>query len=303
MSTIVSSNFAKALYPGVNAWYGEKYNEFEKEWTKLFDAYKSTRQWEEDVGTSGMGLFQVKPEGEAIQMDSERQAFTTRYTHVVYGLGFVITREMFEDNQYDTVGQRKARALAMSLNQTKETIAANVYNRAFNSSYKGGDGVEIVSSSHPNLAGGTWSNILTTASDISEAALEQACIDIARFTNDRGLKIKVMPQSLIITPDQEFDVTRILKSTGQVDVMNNNINALRTLGKFPKGIIVNHYLTDTDAWFIRTDVDNGMKYFERRADEFTTTDDWDTENAKYKATFRCSFGNTDPRALYASQGA
>lgn len=303
MSTIVSSNFAKALYPGVNAWYGEKYNEYDKEWTKLFDTYKSSRQWEEDVGTSGMGLFQVKPEGEAIQMDSERQAFTTRYTHVVYGLGFVITREMFEDNLYDTVGARKARALAMSLNQTKETIAANVYNRAFNSSYKGGDGVEILSSSHPNLAGGTWSNILSTASDISEAALEQACIDISRFTNDRGLKIKVLPDSLIITPDQEFDVTRILKSTGQVDVMNNNVNALRVLGKFQKGVIVNHYLTDTDAWFVRTNVGDGMKHFERRADEFTTTDDWDTENAKYKATFRCSFGNTDPRALYGSQGA
>ena len=303
MSTIQSSNFAKALYPGVNAWYGQKYNEFDKEWTKLFDTYKSTRQWEEDVGTSGMGLFQVKPEGEAIQMDSERQAFTTRYTHIVYALGFVITREMFEDNQYDVIGQRKARALAMSLSQTKETIAANVYNRAFNSSYPGGDGKQILASDHPNLAGGTWSNILTTASDISEAALEQACIDVARFTNDRGLKINVMPESLIITPDQEFDVARILKSVGQVDQMNNNINALRVLGKFPKGVIVNHYLTDTDAWFIRTNVDNGMKHFERRGDEFTTTDDWDTENAKYKATFRCSFGNTDPRALYGSAGA
>jgi len=269
----------------------------------LVDAYKSSRQWEEDVGTSGMGLFQVKPEGEAIQMDTERQAFTTRYTHIVYALGFVITREMFEYNQYDVIGQRKARALAMSLNQTKETIAANVYNRAFNSSYPGGDGKEILATDHPNLAGGTWANELTTAADISEAALEQACIDIARFTNDRGLKINVMPESLIITPDQEFDVARILKSVGQVDQMNNNINALRVLGKFPKGVIVNHYLTDTDAWFIRTNVDNGMKHFERRGDECTTTDDWDTENAKYKATFRCSFGNTDPRALYGSPGA
>jgi hypothetical protein len=303
MAVIQSSNFAKALYPGVNAWYGQAYNEYDKEWTKLFETSKSTRAWEEDVGTSGMGLFMQKNEGSPVEYDSERQAFTTRYTHVTYGLGFIITREMFEDNLYDTVGSRKAKALAMSLNQTKETIAANVYNRAFNSSYKGGDGVEIISASHPNLAGGTWSNILSTASDISEAALEQACIDISRFTNDRGLKIRVMPESLIITPDQEFDVTRILKSTGQVDVMNNNINALRALGKFPKGVIVNHYLTDTDAWFIRTNVSNGMKYFERRADEFTTTDDWDTENAKFKATFRCSFGNTDPRALYGSAGA
>lgn len=303
MATIQSSNFAKALYPGVNAWYGMEYAEHPKEWAKLFDTFKSSRAWEEDVGTSGMGLFRLKNEGSPVEFDTERQAFTTRYTHVTYALGFIITREMFEDNLYDTVGARKARALAMSLNQTKETIAANVYNRAFNSSYAGGDGKELLATDHPNFAGGTWANELATAADISEASLEQACIDIERFTNDRGLKISVMPQSLIITPDQEFEVARILKSTGQVDVMNNNINALRALGKFPKGVIVNHYLTDTDAWFIRTNVKEGMKHWERRADEFTTTDDWDTENAKFKATFRASWGFTDPRCLYGSPGA
>lgn len=303
MATITTGSFAKALWPGVNAWYGQAYDEYPVEWDKLFEKHTSRRNFEEDVGTSGFGLAVVKPQGDAISYDEERQAFVTRYSHVVYGLGFIVTREMFEDDLYDVVGQRKAKALAFSMRQTKETVAANVYNRAFTSGYTGGDGSILCVSSHPNFAGGTWSNVLGTAADISEAALEQACIDIQGFTNDRGLKIRVMPKSLIIPKEIEFETARILKNVDRPGTADRDINALVKLGKFPGGMIVNHYLTDTDAWFIRTDVSNGMKYFERRGDEFGMDNDFDTENAKFKATSRYSFGWTDPRGIFGSAGA
>jgi hypothetical protein len=188
------------------------------------------------------------------------------------------------------------------MRQTKEIVGANVYNRAFTAGFTGGDGTVLLNASHPNFAGGTWSNILATAADLSEAALEQACIDIAGFTNDRGLQIKVLPQTLVIPRQLIFEAKRILGSDGRVGTDNNDLNALKTLGSIPK-MVVNHYLTDTDAWFIRTDVKEGMKYFERRADEFGMDEDFDTENAKYKATARYSFGWTDPRALYGTPGA
>jgi hypothetical protein len=302
MSVINTSNFAKALWPGINAWYGKAYSEFSPEWDKLFDKYTSRKAFEEDVGTSGFGLAVVKGEGAPISYDSERQAFITRYSHVVYALGFIITREIFDDDQYDVVGQRKAQGLAFSMRQTKEIVAANVYNRAFNSSYVGGDGKELLATDHPNFAGGTWSNELTTAADLSEASLEQASIDIGGFTNDRGLAIKVLPKTLIIPRHLAFEAKRILGTDGRVGTANNDINALKSLGIVPE-VIVNHYLTDTDAWFIRTDVKDGMKYFERRGDEFGMDQDFDTENAKYKATARYSFGWTDPKALFGSPGA
>lgn len=300
---ITTSSFAKALWPGVNAWYGKAYGEYNVEYDKLFDKFNSRRNYEEDVGITSFGLAVVKPEGAPIQYDSENQGFTTRYTHVVYALGFIITREIMDDDLYDVVGQRKAQGLAFSMRQTKEIVGANVYNRAFNSSYVGGDGVSLINSAHPNVAGGTWSNTLSVAADLSEAALEQACIDIQRFRNDRGLLIQVRPESLIIPPDLEFEAYRILKSTGRVGTDLNDVNALNSMGKFRKGVVVNHYLTDPDAWFIRTDVKDGMKYFERVADEFNMDNDFDTDNAKFKAYSRYSFGWTDPRALYGSPGA
>ena len=302
MSVINSSSFAKALWPGVNTWYGKAYNEYPVEWDKLFTKFTSRKQFEEDVGVSSFGLAVVKPEGAPIQYDSERQAFITRYQHIVYALGFIITREIFEDDQYDVVGQRKAQGLAFSMRQSKEVIAANVYNRAQTSGYVGGDGVTLLSASHPNWAGGTWSNILATAADLSEASLEQACIDIAGFTNDRGLKIAVRPKKLIIPKETMFEASRILKSELRSGTANNDANVLKNMGMIPE-TIVNHYLTDTDRWFIMTDVQNGMKYFERRGDEFGMDEDFDTENAKYKATARYSFGWTDPRALFGSAGA
>lgn len=302
MSIINSGSFAKALWPGVNAWYGKAYSEYPVEYTKLFDTHKSNKQFEEDVGVSSFGLAAVKPEGAPIQYDSERQAFITRYNHVVYALGFIITREIMEDDQYSVVGQRKAQGLAFSMRQTKEIVAANVYNRAFNSAFVGGDGKELLATDHPLFAGGTFSNELATAADLSEAALEQAHIDIAGFVNDRGLLIAVKPKSLIIPRQLMFEAKRILAPDGRPGTDTNDVNAMKAMGLVPE-VVVNHYLTDTDAWFLRTNVPHGMKHWERRADSFDMDNDFDTENAKYKATARYSFGWTDPRALFGSPGA
>lgn len=302
MSVITSGSFAKALWPGVNAWYGKEYAEYPVEWDKLFEKHSSSRAFEEDVGVSSFGLASVKTEGSPITYDSERQGWITRYQHVVYALGFIITREIMEDDQYDIVGQRKAQGLAFSMRQTKEIVAANVYNRAFNSGYVGGDGVSLLNASHPTIAGGTFSNQIGTAADLSEAALEQACIDIAGFTNDRGLLIGVRPESLVISRYMPFEAKRILGTNGRPGTDNNDLNAIKDMGMIPK-VIVNHYFTDADAWFIRTNVKNGMKYFARREDAFDMDNDFDTENAKFKATARYSFGWTDPRALYGSAGA
>lgn len=302
MSVINSGSFAKALWPGVNAWYGKEYNEYPVEYTQLFDTFKSSKAFEEDVGVSSFGLAVQKSEGASVSYDSERQAFITRYQHAVYALGFIVTKEAFDDDQYDVVGQRKAQGLAFSMRQTKEIIGANVYNRAFNGSYTGGDGSTLLSTSHANIKGGTWSNRPTTDADLSEAALEQACIDIAGFTTDAGMLIAIRPESLIIPRQLMFEAKRILSTDGRVGTDANDLNAIKTLGSIPK-IVTNHYLTDTDAWFIRTNAKNGMKYFERKADEFNMDNDWDTENAKFKATGRYSFGWTDARALYGSTGA
>ena len=302
-SPINSSNFGKALYPGVNKWYGDAYTEHMEEWSMLVDVEDSKRAYEEEVGKSGFGLASVKREGASIQYDTESQAFLTRYTHVVFGKGFIVTREMFEDDLYDVVGKRRARALAFAMRQTKENIVANVYNRAATSGYTGGDGVTLINDSHPNHAGGIWSNTLATAADLSEASLEQACIDIMDYTDDRGLRIAVMPECLIIPPELVFEAERILHSGGRVGTSDNDLNALRAMGKFPGGIKVNHYLTDADAWFIRTNIQEGMKLFQRRAIEFREDNDFDTENAKFKSTERYSVGWTDPRGLYGSFGA
>lgn len=300
---ITSSNFAKLLWPGLNKIYGKSYDEHKEEYTDLFDMYTSTKQFEEDLGITSFGLAQTKSEGSPVNYDDENQAFLTRYSHVVYGLGFIITREMMEDDQYGVVGARRSKSLAFSMRQTKEIVAANVYNRAFNSSYTGGDGKEMLATDHVNHSGGTWSNELTTSSDVSEAALEQACIDIMKLKNDRGLNISIMPQTLIVAPDNVFEVERILNSTLRVGTADNDVNALARMGKFPGGVRVNHYLTDADAWFIRTNVPDGLKCFKRRAMQFTIDNDFDTENAKFKSTERYSFGWTDPRAIFGSPGA
>lgn len=306
---INTGSFAKALWPGVNKWYGDAYTEYPVEWTELFDQSTSRKAFEEDVGGSYFGLAQVKAETQPVPYDSARQGFTSRYNHVTYALGFMISREIYEDDQYDVVGKLKARALAFSMRQTKEIIGANVYNRAFNTSYVGGDAATLVASaggggstSAPNIAGGTYTNGPAVAMDISEAALEQAAIDIAAFLNDRGLKIAITAQKLIIPKELMFEVQRILKTDGRVGTPNNDLNAIKTMGIIPS-FSVNHYLTDTDAWFIRTNVRDGLRYFTRREDEFGMDEDFDTENAKYKATSRYSYGWSDRRAIYGSPGA
>lgn len=300
---ITSASFAKALWPGVNAWWGKAYNDYPVEFDKLFDKFSSRRAFEEDVGITSFGLAQVKPEGNGIAYDSENQTWTSRYQHIVYALGFIITEEIMEDDLYDVVGQRRAQGLARSMRQTKEIIGANVYNNAFTAGFNGGDGVSLINAAHPNFAGGTWSNQIAVASDLSEAALEQSWIDISLLRDDRGLLIAVTPDKLILPPQLKWEADRILKTQGRVGTDLNDINAIKEEGLFPGGVHVNHYLTDTDAWFIRTDVKDGMKYFERRADRFATDNDFDTSNAKFKADMRFSFGWTDPRALYASPGA
>ena len=299
---ITSGSFAKLLWPGLNAVWGKEYNYYPVEWDKLFEKNSSDRAYEEDLGISSFGLANVKTEGGPITYDTERQGFTSRYNHVVYALGFIVTREIFEDDQYGKVGAQKAKALARSMRQTKETNGANIYNRAFSGSYVGGDGVSMVNASHPAVSGGTFSNQIAVAADLSEAALEQAVIDIAGFRDDRGLLIAAKPEKLVIPYQQTFEVKRILGADGRVGTDLNDPNVLKDMGIF-NSVVINHYLTDADAWFILTSVKDGVKYFERRGDQFEMDNDFDTENAKFKATARYSFGWSDPRAVYGSQGA
>lgn len=298
---ITTGNFTKSLAPGVNAWYGKAYGDHKTEYTSLFETFKSRKAFEEDVSVSSFGLAMIKGEGAPVQYDTEQQGFITRYAHVEYALGFIITKNAVADDLYDIVGQRKAKGLARSINQTRETVGANVYNRAFNTSYLGGDGKALLVSDHPNVAGGTYSNVLAVAADVSEAAFEQAVIDLGKYTDDRGLKIAVRPTKIIIPIDLDFEVNKIMKTEYEVGTANNTVNIVRS--RFPGGVVMNHYLTDTDAWFVKTDVDNGLKHWERAPDTFGADNDWDTSNAKFKAESRYSFGWSDPKALYGSPGA
>lgn len=302
MSLINTGTFAKALWPGVNKWYGLSYTDYPTEYDKIMEVRKSNRTFEEDVGLSGLGLAVQKPEGASIQYDSARQGFISRYQHVVFALGFIITREVMEDDQYDVIAQLKAKGLARSIRQTKEIFAANVYNRAFNAAFPGGNGVSMINAAQVNVAGGTFSNTLATAADLSEAAVEQAWIDIGGFTDDRGLLIAARPKKLIVPRQLEFEATRIFKSDQRVGTNNNDINAIKEMGR-GFDVVVNHYLTDPDAWFLITDVPYGVTFFERRPDDFAMENDFDTENAKFKATSRYSVGWTDPRGVYGSPGA
>jgi len=302
MGVITSSSFAKLLWPGLNSIYGKSYADYPVEWDKLFEKNTSDKAYEEDVGLSSFGLASVKNEGAPITYDTERQGFTSRYNHVVYALGFIITREIYEDDQYGKVGAQKAKALARSMRQTKEIIGANIYNRATTAGYTGGDGVVLLSASHPNVAGGTFSNKISVDADLSEAALEQAVIDIAGFRDDRGLLIAARPEKLVIPYQLQFEAKRILGADGRVGTDLNDPNVLKDSGIF-SNVVVNHYLTDPDAWFILTNVKDGLKYFERRGDAFEMDNDFDTENAKFKATARYSFGWSDPRSIYGSSGA
>lgn len=299
---ITTGNHPKALWPGVKAWFGTSYKEHPLECEMVFDSDSSSKNYEEDVEITGFGQAPVKTEGQSVSYDSHTQGYTKRYTHVAYGLGYIVTREELDDNLYEKVSRSRARSLAFSMKQTKETVGSNIFNRAFNSSYTGGDGKELLATDHPSL-NGNWSNELSVAADLSEASLEDIFIQIMNATNSRGLKIALTPRKLIVPPNLAFEATRIVKSNLQNDTANNAINAIKAMGMLPEGVMVYHYLTDTDAWFVKTDCPEGLKKYQRTAIEFTKDSDFDTENAKAKAYERYSFGWTDPRGLYGSPGA
>ena len=299
---IMTSNHPKALWPGVNAWWGKSYQDHQTEYTDLFDTFSSSQAYEEDVQIVGFGLAPVKQQGAPVQYDSEIQGFLTRYTHVAYALGYIVTHEELQDNLYEAVSKTRAASLARGFRQTKERVAANIYNRAFNSSYVGGDGVALCSTAHINTSGGTWSNKLAVDADLSEAALEDITIQIMQAQDDRGLLINLMPKSLHIAPANWYNANRILKSVYQTGTANNDINVIKATNALPMGIKLNHYFTAPQAWFIRTNVQNGMKYFEREAISFNQDNDFDTKNAKAMAYERYSFGWTDPRAVFGSNG-
>lgn len=301
MSVISTGNIAKLLWPGLNARWGANYNEYPKEYTDLVDVFSSDMNYEEDQEMTGFGLAPIKPQGQPTTYDTMQQGVTSRYTHIAYSLGFIITREAIDDNQYEKVGMQRTGSLAFSMRQTKENVVANLYNRAFNSSYTFGDGKELLATDHPTLAGNA-SNELATPADFSEASMEDLCIQIMGATNSRGLRIALKPQKLIVPKELFFEAQRILKSTNQPGTANNDLNALRTTGIIPE-LAVNHYLTDADAFFIRTNVPEGLKLFQRTAAEFKQDGDFDTDNLKYKAYERYSVGASDWRAIYGSTGA
>lgn len=303
MSGVIStSNHPKALWPGVKAWWGRQYDEHQIEYTDLFDEDTSDKSREELVEVTGFGLAPQKDQGASVQYDSETQGTVTSSVHVAYALGYIVTREERDDNLYEVVSKRRARANAFSMRQTKETVAGNVYNRAFNSSYTFGDGKEILATDHPTLSG-TQSNELAVAADISEAALEDLTIQIMNAKNSRGLRINLKPKCLIVPPALFYEAHRILDSTGRVLTADNDANVLKDQGIFPEGIKVNHYLTDTDAFFIRTNAPSGLTCFNRTPIDFTQDNDFDTDNAKAKSYERYSFTIGDFRALYGSPGA
>lgn len=298
MAVITTGNHPKALWPGIYAWFGAQYQQHEAEYPMLFDVRSSAKNFEEAVEQTSFGLAPVKPEGQGTQYDQHQQGYTKRYIHVAYSLGYIVTREELADNLYTEVSMSRAQSLAFSMAQTRENVGAQVYNRAFNSSYTGGDGKELLATDHPSLAG-TWSNELSTAAALSEAALEDSCIQIMQATNSRGLKISLRPTRLIVAPANAFEAERILKSTLQNDSANNAINALRSRSAVPE-YAVNHYLTNSNYWFMRTNAPNGLTWIDREAVSFQKDTDFDTDNAKAKAYMRFSCGWTDPRGLYGS---
>jgi hypothetical protein len=299
---ITTGNHPAALWPGVRDWFGRDYNEHPTEYTELFDVRKSTKNYEEDVEVTGFGLAPVKTEGGGVSYDSEAQGITKRYTHVAYALGFIVTKEELDDNQYKEKAFRRAKSLSFSMRQTREIVGANVLNRAFTAGYPGGDGKELAATDHPSLDG-TQTNELSPGADFSEAALEDLLILMHNAKNSRGLRIAVKAQKLIIPPALVFEAQRVLKSELRSNSAENDINAVRSMGMLPGGIVVNHYLTDTDAFFIKTDVQNGLLWFDRMATELSNDNDFDTMNAKAKAYMRFTAGWTDWRGVFASTGA
>ena len=299
---ISRSQLVKELEPGLNALFGLEYKNYADEHAEIFDVENSDRAFEEEVMLSGFANASVKPEGSGVNYDTAQESFTARYTHETLALAFSITEEAIEDNLYDRLASRYTKALARSMANAKQVKAANVLNNAFSSSFTGGDGVELCSAVHPIVAG-TFKNELSTAADLNETSLEQALIDIAAMTDERGLKIAAKGVKMIIPSALQFTAERLMKSQGRTATADNDINAVGSMGMIPQGYVVNHYLTDTDAFFIKTDVPNGLKMFVRAPIKTAMEGDFETGNVRYKARERYSFGFSDPRGIFGSPGA
>ncbi len=299
---ISRSQLVKELEPGLNALFGLEYKNYANEHAEIFDSENSDRAFEEEVMLSGFGNAAVKPEGQSVNYDAAQETFTARYTHETLALAFSITEEAIEDNLYDRLASRYTKALARSMANAKQVKAANVLNRAFNSSYTGGDGLELCSTAHTIVAG-TFKNELSTAADLNETSLEQALIDIAAFTDERGLRIAAKGVKMIVPSANQFNAERLMKSQGRTQTADNDINAINSMGMIPQGYRVNHFLTDADSWYIITDVPNGMKHFERTPLTTSMEGDFDTGNVRYKARERYVFGCSDFRGIYGVEGA
>lgn len=302
MSAVITTGTTpKALWPGVLKFWGMDYEKHSPEWQDLFDSKGSEKAYEEVVEQTGFGLAQVKPEGESINYDTTGQGPTTRFTNIAYALGFMVTHEERKDNLYMEVLERRVPDLRFSMEQTHETVCANVYNRAFNPAYLGADGVELCSTAHPSLVG-NQSNELAAAADLSEASLEDLCIQISTARDSRGRQIKLQPMSLHVHPNDFFEATRILESVLQNDTANNAVNALRVTGMFPNGVKQNHYFTDPDAFFIRTNRKWSMLHFQREALGIDSDNMFDEKNLKYAAYERFTAGFADFRGVFGSPG-
>jgi len=299
---ISRAQLVKELEPGLNALFGLEYKNYADEHTEIFDIENSDRAFEEEVMLSGFANASVKPEGQGVNYDTAQESFTARYTHETLALAFSITEEAIEDNLYDRLASRYTKALARSMANAKQVKAANVLNNAFDSNFTGGDGVELCSAVHPIVAG-TFKNELSTAADLNETSLEQSLIDIAAMTDERGLKIAAKGVKMIIPSALQFTAERLMKSQGRTGTADNDINALGNMGMIPQGYTINHYLTDTDAFFIKTDVPNGLKMFVRAPIKTAMEGDFETGNVRYKARERYSFGFSDPRGIFGSPGA
>lgn len=300
---ISRAQLLKELLPGLNALFGMEYKRYGDEHKEIYEVESSDRSFEEELKLSGFGAAPGKAEGGAIAYDSAQEAWTARYNHETVALGFAITEEAMEDNLYDSLSTRYTKALARAMAYTKQVKGANVLNNAFSGSHLGGDGKALCATDHPLVSGGTNSNRPTTGADLNETSLEAAVIQIAGWTDERGLLIAAKPRKLIIPPSLMFVAKRLLDTEGRVGTADNDLNALRSMSAIPGGHAVNHWLTDTNAWFLLTDVPNGLKHFERIKMSTAMDGDFDTGNVRYKARERYSFGWSDPMGIYGSPGS
>lgn len=289
------AQLVKELEPGLNALFGLEYDRYENEHTEIFDTENSDRAFEEEVMLSGFGQAPVKGEGASVTYDTAQETFTARYSHETVALAFALTEEAIEDNLYDSLSSRYTKALARSMATTKQVKAANVLNNGFSTSFPGGDGKPLMTTDHPTMSGGDQSNEPSVAADLNETSLENAMIDISQFVDERGIKVNVQARKLIIPPQLQFVADRVLQTPGRVGTSDNDINALKNMGMLPEGYVVNHYLTDTDAFFIKTDAPNGLKHFVRSPMSTGMEGDFETGNVRYKARERYSFGFSDWR--------